>query len=83
MGALFEPLRRDLPQKLDGVVPRAFPQLVIHPVKQLPGVELPTPPEIAGEVGESVNTFREISTPALSRRDDRQGRDWGGVCHWV
>src|SRR5437763_5146594 len=30
---LFEPFRRDLPQKRDGVVPRAFPQLMIDPVK--------------------------------------------------
>ena len=83
LGAFFEPLRRDLPQKLDGVVPRAFPELVIDPVKQLAGVQLPTPPEIAGEVGESVNAFRKIGAPAVSRGSDRQGRDWSGVCHRV
>src|SRR5437763_13338107 len=80
---LFEPFRRDLPQKRDGVVPRAFPQLMIDPVKHFAGVELPTPPEVAGEAGESVNAFREIDAPAVSREGDRQGRDGRGVCHRV
>jgi len=88
----LEPLGRDLPQQRYGVMTRGLPQSGIDAVKELPGIELPAPPQVLAEIGEQPDAIRQMirrgsglgSGGSRRSRTWRAGRlRWFGWCHRV